>query len=70
MRELLATTEAKVLLAIDEYNELFQPSQWHYMDDKASKVIPGGRRGTDLAEGEGGKSYFYLGMGEVYLGSL
>ncbi|CAN0221593.1 unnamed protein product [Ascophyllum nodosum] len=34
MRELLATTEAKVLLAIDEYNELFQPSQWHYMDDK------------------------------------
>ena len=36
MRELLATTEAKVMLAIDEYNELFQMSHWHYMDDKAS----------------------------------
>lgn len=37
MRELLATTEARVLLAIDEYNELFQPSQWHYLDDKVSR---------------------------------
>lgn len=36
MRELLATTEAKVMLAIDEYNELFQMSQWHYGDNKAS----------------------------------
>eukprot|EP00752_Nemacystus_decipiens_P003185 g2947.t1 len=34
MRELLATTEAKVMLAIDEYNELFQMSHWHYGDDK------------------------------------
>ncbi|CBN75983.1 conserved unknown protein [Ectocarpus siliculosus] len=34
MRELLATTEAKVMLAIDEYNELFQMSQWHYGDNK------------------------------------
>ena len=36
MRELLATKEAKVMLAIDEYNELFQMSHWHYGDDKAS----------------------------------
>lgn len=36
MRELLATTEAKVMLAIDEYNELFQMSHWHFGDDKAS----------------------------------
>lgn len=36
MRELLATTEAKVMLAIDEYNELFQMSHWHYGDNKAS----------------------------------
>lgn len=41
MRELLATTEAKVLLAIDEYNELFQISHWHYGDNKVSKA--GGR---------------------------
>lgn len=34
MRELMATTNAKVLLAIDSYNELFQPSMWHYGDDK------------------------------------
>lgn len=39
MRELLATTEAKVMLAIDEYNELFQMSHWHYGDDKASRVF-------------------------------
>lgn len=39
MRELLATTEAKVMLAIDEYNELFQMSHWHYMDDKASVLF-------------------------------
>lgn len=38
MRELLATTEAKVLLAIDEYNELFQISHWHYGDNKASEA--------------------------------
>lgn len=47
MRELLATTEAKVLLAVDEYNELFQPSQWHYGDNKASRGTlerGGGRR--------------------------
>lgn len=40
MRELLATTEAKVLLAIDEYNELFQMSHWHYGDNKVSFVLP------------------------------
>eukprot|EP00904_Undaria_pinnatifida_P004005 jgi/Undpi1/13605/HiC_scaffold_9.g03259.m1 len=34
MRELLATTEAKVLLAVDEYNELYQPSHWHYGENK------------------------------------
>ncbi|CAM9408448.1 unnamed protein product [Ectocarpus sp. 13 AM-2016] len=39
MRELLATTEAKVMLAIDEYNELFQMSQWHYGDNKASAAL-------------------------------
>lgn len=33
-RELLATKEARVLLAIDSYNEFFQPSMWHYGDDK------------------------------------
>ncbi|CAM9389645.1 unnamed protein product [Ectocarpus sp. 8 AP-2014] len=40
MRELLATTEAKVMLAIDEYNELFQMSHWHYGDNKASACTP------------------------------
>lgn len=34
VRELKASTEAKVLLAVDSYNEFFQPSMWHYMDDK------------------------------------
>lgn len=38
MRELLATTEAKVLLAIDEYNELFQMSHWHYGDNKVREM--------------------------------
>ncbi|CAN0230356.1 unnamed protein product, partial [Laminaria digitata] len=42
MRELLATTEAKVLLAVDEYNELFQPSHWHYGENKASRGTPMG----------------------------
>lgn len=39
MRELLATTKAKVMLAIDEYNELFQMSHWHYGDNKASLAV-------------------------------
>lgn len=39
MRELLATTEAKVLLAIDEYNELFQSSHWHYGEEKVRIYI-------------------------------
>lgn len=34
MRELQTTTEARVLLAIDSYNELFQPSMWHHGDSK------------------------------------
>lgn len=34
LRELQATSEAKVLLAIDSYNELFQPSSWYYGDNK------------------------------------
>lgn len=47
MRELLATTEAKVLLAVDEYNELYQPSHWHYGENKASRGMSmgGGGRG-------------------------
>lgn len=53
MRELLATTEAKVMLAIDEYNELFQMSHWHYGDNKASaavgRVSGGGRTGGCLS---------------------
>ncbi len=50
MRELLATTEAKVLLAIDEYNELFQMSHWHYGDSKVSLVLF--RRYTTRGEGQ------------------
>ena len=75
MRELLATTEAKVLLAVDEYNELYQPSHWHYGDNKASRATSmagGGGGGTlyhtwplsyDHRGGEGGDTHLVLALG-------
>lgn len=53
VRELKASTEVKVLLAVDSYNEFFQPSMWHYMDDKvcAYSFSGAGRfwvRGTEV----------------------
>lgn len=46
VRELKASTEVKVLLAVDSYNEFFQPSMWHYMDDKVCVIFVVGRNAS------------------------